>query len=246
MQEPLLFLHSPLHSIYHHLAKDTMLLFKSGFLPRLASLFLAFALFTNSTPFSPIARGNAFEDISSIGLQDSGHQNVHNRWYPTHKPSPSESDRSHSLMPLGRRDLSEWKQIAHAIWYDYLPIISSSVSQAALVMKQIFSDIYNQVTNNPQQALSHYLRFTYGAFEFTLRSSTVMVWDTVLAVVDWVNERMIGGMVGFFLANIITIAGVTIVASHTLIIAAIFWLARFPALGPNDPPDPLDWMKYGR
>lgn len=192
----------------------------------------------NPTPFSLAPRHDLDNHVpSTVGkeLQESGTTNTYRRWPESHETSWLESDRSRSLMILPPRDLSEVKQILRAIWYDFIPFSPDTLRQAAPVVKEMFSQIYDLVTTPGQrQLVEQLLIFSYGAFQMTIHCAK-QSWDTIQEVVQYINEKIIGGMVGFFWANIILISGATITISYALIIGAIFWLAHIP--------HEIDWMR---
>ncbi|KAL8823432.1 MAG: hypothetical protein Q9191_005864 [Dirinaria sp. TL-2023a] len=131
-------------------------------------------------------------------------------------------------MILPRRDLSQIKQILRAIWYDFVPFAPDTLQQAAPVVKEMFFQIYDLVTTAGQrQPVEQVLKFSYGAFRVTIHCAN-QTWDAIQEVIEYINDKIINNMVGFFLANIILISGATITISYALIIAGIFWLARVP------------------
>ena len=222
--------------------------FRTCFLSRLALFLLLPVFFANATPFVVGPRYDLHDVIPSVAgkeLQESETTKMYRRGPAFYKPSPLESDRSRSLMILPRRDLSQVKQILRVIWYKFAPPTPDTLPEAAPVVKAMFSRIYDLVTTPEQrQVVDHVLTFSYGAFQMTIYcANQVIPWDTIKEVVQHINEKIIGGMIGFFEANFLTVAGATIVVAYTLIIGAIFWLARIP---PQDElQNAVDWMRFG-
>ena len=203
----------------------------------LALFLLIPAFFANPTSRSLNARFNAYKTTSSIGgptLQEIGTPKAYRGWPSSPVPSSPESDRSRSLMILGRRDLSQIKQILHAIWQDYVPFASADLQTAAATVEAMFSGIKDLVAGHAQQQYENALSFTYGAFKVVIRcGSQAMSWDTVDEVIQWIDQRIVKGFTGFFQANFIMIGGALIVVSYGVIIGSIFWLAQIPPHQPN-------------
>lgn len=147
-------------------------------------------------------------------------------------------------MIIGRRDLSQLKQILRVFWDHFLPFDTRALPQALPVLNAIFSKMQDSVKNlDPRQPLQDAWTFTYGAFQVTIRGAGQAI-DVIQEVIEYMREKIIGGMVGFFQANFIPIAGATIVLSYTLITAAILWLSLIPAAGHVDPGEDVDWMRF--
>ena len=226
-----------------------MNLFRFGCLFISALLLVLPASFAKPTPFSLASRHDSHNEIAGIDLRETtSNSNAYHRTTARELSPPPESDRARSLMILGRRDLSQIKQILRTFWDHFVPFDTSALPQAFPVLNAMFSKMQDLVSNlDPGQQLNDAWTFTYGLFEVTIRGAGQAV-DVIQEVIEFIREKIIGGMIGFFQANFIPIAGATIVVSYTLIIVTIIWLARFPA-GAVNPQDAimqegLAWMRF--
>ena len=225
-----------------------MHLFRFGFLSSSALFLLLPVSFANATPFSLAPRHELHNDIPSIAeikLREMGSNPKANRQSPAPNLSPPpESDRARSLMIMGRRDLSQLKQILRVFWDHFLPFDTRALPQAFPVLNAMFSNMQDSIKNlDPRQPLKDAWTFTYGAFQVTIRGAGQAV-DVIQEVIEYIREKIIGGMIGFFQANFIPIAGAAIVLSYTLITAAVLWLSLIPAAGLVDPGEDVDWMRF--
>ena len=204
----------------------------------LALLLLTPAFFANPTPQPLNARVNTHKNIPTIGgpkLQEIGAPKGYRRWPSSHVQYSPESDRSRSLMILGRRDLSQIKQILHAIWQAYVPFASAGLQTAVADVEAMFSGIKDLVAGHAQQQYEKALDFTYGSFKVAIRcANQAMSWDTVKEIVQWIDDRIVKGLTGFFEANFITVMTASIVVFYGFMIGTTFWVTQYP----HDPPDP--------
>lgn len=156
-------------------------------------------------------------------------------------PPQPESDQPQSLTIIPRRDISRIKQIVHTTWENFIPFTKASLQQAFPIMKATFSRILDIIAGQDaraQYAQALAITFAYGAMEVTLRCTNQVVawtWDLVREIMEFINDKIIAGLAGFFRADFLTLAGLAIVVSYTAIVGAIFWLARIP-------PDPFSYV----
>lgn len=200
-------------------------------------LLLTPASFAKPTP-SPGSAYNVQSNNLSIrekGLPASVTADISRRWPAISVPPSSDSEQSRSLMTFPKRDTSQL-QASYTTLEEYVAFDPTTITKAIPVLNGMFAQIHAMSTQKHRgrqlEQAWQFIHYTYGAFRLTIRAVNGLIpLDVINEVVEYINETIVGGMVGFFRANFLTIAGVAIVASYTLIIGAILFLGHLPLPG---------------